>query len=213
MSATFDDVRINGSLVVGNGWNNVSPNIPRSALLQDDLAEYAIPLTEFRVWDTGALLPVAGVDDDLAFITGTFATNSPTIQTGDLKAVGAATTRYARAMIRLPAEYVGGQTVVLRFHAGMKTTVGDQTPGGTLDCEVFKSDEQEGISADLASAAVDDNINSLVRSDVDFAITEATLSPGDMLDVRVAVTVDDNASGTDVIGMIGSVTLLCDVKG
>lgn len=207
------DVAARFTKAVQFNWPLVTPDMPRANLLQDDEAVYTIPLTDFRIWDTGALLPLTGATDDLAFIIGTFATASPTIQTGDLKSVGATTTRYARALVRLPAEYVAGQTVILRFHAGMKTNVADQTPGATIDCAVYKSDEEEGISADLASAASSDNMNSLTLADVDFTITPDALSPGDLLDVRVSIMVDDNATGTDVIGMLGSVKLICDVKG
>lgn len=203
-------VRMNDTVTISKGWGNVSPNIPRSSLLQDDLAVYTIPMTEFRVWDAFETnLPGTSATDDLALIGGTFATASPTIQTSDLKTAGA-TTRYARALLRIPAEYVDAETVTLRFHAGMKTTISDGT--ATLDVQAFKVDEEEGISADLVATGAT-TINSLTMADKNFSITATALTAGDLLDVRIAVAVNDTATGNAVIAIIGSVKLLCDVKG
>ncbi len=208
--ATFDDVRINGNTVIGGGWANVSPGIPRASLLQDDLATYTIPLTDFRVWDAlHTNLPGTSATDDLALVGGTFTSASPTIQTSDLQDAGA-TSRYARVMIRIPAEYVGAQTVTLRFHAGMKTNPADVS--ATLDVQAYASDEEEGVSADLCSTAAT-TINSTTMADKDFLITPTALSAGDLLDVRITVAVNDAATGAEVIGIIGAVQLLCDVKG
>jgi hypothetical protein len=111
----------------------------------------------------------------------------------------------------MPAEYVEGQSVELRIHAGMLTTVADQSC--TVDVEVYKSDEDETSTGDLcADAAVTDNMNSLVFADIDFTITPTTLSPGDLLDVKITVTIDDDATATVVKGCIGSVQLLCDTR-
>jgi hypothetical protein len=153
-------------------------------------------------------LPDAGANDDLGLIGGTFASASPTLQTGDLKSAGA-TTRYARAQIRLPAEYQAGQTVVLRFHAGMLTTQSDGT--ATLDVQCYCSDEEAGISADLCATAAQ-SINSLTLADIDFSITPTSLTAGDLLDVRIAIAISDAAGATAVIGCIGAAKLLCDVR-
>ena len=210
MATTVDDFRTNGQFVMGGGWaGNVSPPIPQSVIEQQDLRPFAVPLTEFVVWDAmHTNLPGTSATDDLA-LTSNGITDSPTIQTSDLKAAGA-TTRYASRLFPVPPEYVAGQTLVLRFHAGMKTTVADTT--ATIDVEAFKSDETEGISADLVLTGAT-TINSLVLADKDFIVNPATLSPGDMLLVRVAVAINDGATGAAVIGMIGSATLACDCKG
>jgi len=110
----------------------------------------------------------------------------------------------------LPAEYVAGQSVSLRFHAGMLTTKADQAC--TLDIAVYKSDEDSTSTGDLASAATGDNMNSVTFADIDFTITPTTLSPGDLLDVQITVSADDNATATVVQGCIGSVQLLCDIR-
>ena len=206
--ATFDEpVVMEKQLTLMEG---VTPGLARSDLLQYNLQPYTIPWPAWRVWDSQHTnLPGTAATDDLALIGGTLGTNSPVIRAGDLKAAGA-TTRYARAHIVLPAEYVAGQTVVLRFHAGVETTVADNTC--TLDVEAYKSDEEGGISADLCATAAT-TINSLTLANKDFTITETTLNPGDTLDVRIAIACNDAATGTAVTPVIGAAKLLCDTKG
>lgn len=206
--ATFDEPVDFQAEVTFRG--TVSPGWTRDQLVQDNLKPYTIPWTWWRVFDAlQTNLPGTAATDDLALIGGTFATASPSIQAGDLKAAGA-TTRYARAQIPLPAEYVAGETVVLRFHAAVQTTIADASC--VLDVECFKTDEEVSISADLyAGAALD--INSTTFADKDFAVTPTVLVPGDLLDVRIAITCTDAATGTAVIPTIGAAKLLADVKG
>lgn len=200
------DLYVSGSITRGGS----GPSIARTDLTQENLAPYKIPLTDFRVWDAMAtVLPGTSATDDLALIGGTFGTNSPTIQTSDLKNAGA-TTRYARVLFNIPHEYVAGQTVTIRVHGGMKTTVASAS--ATVDVECYLSDDEEGISADLCTTAAQ-SINSLTDADLDFAITSTSIAPGDTLDIRIAVAVNDSATGTAVIGQIGAVTVLLDVCG
>ena len=184
--------------------------IARSKLAQTVLASYLVPWTAFRVWDAyHTVLPGTSATDDLALIGGTFATGSPSIQTSDLKGLGAIT-RYARFSIQLPPEYEDGETVVIRAHAGMLTTVADTS--ATIDFEVYESNSEAGISADLCATAAT-TINSLTLADKDFTITASGLSAGDWLDVRMTLVVNDGATGTVVQGIVGAVELLCDIKG
>lgn len=204
--------KIDGNLsVIGDiYWSGSHPLIQRSGLVQTVLAEYPIPWEAWRVWDAyHTVLPGTAATDDLALIGGTFATGSPSIQTEDLKAAGA-TNKYARCMIALPAEYEAGETVQLRFHAGMLTTIADTT--ATLIAAVYKSNEEAGIGSNLyAGAALD--VRSLTLADKDFALTSAGLSPGDILDVRINLAVNDAATGTAVKGIIGAAYLMCDIRG
>ncbi|KKM00313.1 hypothetical protein LCGC14_1805670 [marine sediment metagenome] len=190
-------------------WANVTPGMPRANLLQDNLQPFTIPLTEFVVWDAmHTNLPGTSATDDLALVSNGI-TDSPTIQTSDLDSAGA-TTRYASRLCPVPAEYVAGETLIVRFHAGMKTNAADNT--ATLDLQAYKSDEEEGVSADLCTTAAID-INNTVMIDADFTVTPDDLSPGDLLLLRIAVAVNDAAGGAPVIGIVGSAKLLCDVKG
>lgn len=195
------DVSIGGTL---------SPPISRSGLLQENLAVYPIPWTFFRVWDAQQTnLPGTGASDDLELTGGTFATGVPSIQTGDVK--NATTTRYARFQIQLPPEYVTGETVVIRLHAGMRTTVASVSC--TADLEVYKSGREFIVSGSDICATSAISINSLTLADRDFTITAATLSPGDILDVRLTIACNDSATPGAVIGVVGSAELCCDIRG
>lgn len=200
------DMLVQGDLIVtGN-----SPAKSRSDLTQEDNARFPIPLDSWRVWDAMATnLPGTSATDDLGFIGGTFGSASPSIQTSDLKAAGS-TTRYARVVTKLPHSYVAGQSVTIRAHAGMKTTVADTA--ATIDFEAYRSNDETGIGSDLVTTAAT-TINSLTLANKDFILSTGTLLPGDTLDIRMTVLVNDAATGTAVIGLVGGVELLLDVKG
>lgn len=213
------DLRVNGdftsttmtlpSASVGNAQVKVGAEIARSKLALDSNQKYVVPLTDFRVWDAmNTVLPGTSSNDDLALVGGTLGTSSPTIQTGDVK--NTTVTRYARALVALPPEYEDGETVTIRLHAGMITTVASSS--ATVDVECYKSDKESGVGSDLCSTAAQD-INSLTFDDMDFTITPTGLVAGDLLDVRIAIAVSDSATVTAVIGAIGSVELLADVRG
>jgi hypothetical protein len=184
--------------------------IARTKLAQETLTKYPIKLTDFRVHDAmQTVLPNPSANDDLGLYGGTFGTDSPMLKTYDVKAAGAVTL-YARVLVELPAEYDDAETVEIRIHAEMQTTVADTT--ATVDVECYESDKEGGISADLCATAAQ-SINSLVDDDYDFTITATDLVSGDVLDIRIAVAVNDAATGTAVVAAIGSVELLCDIRG
>lgn len=197
------DLRLTGS---------ISPLKARSSVLAlSELEIFNIPWTAWRVWDAlQTNLPGTAASDDLALVGGTFGTNSPSIQSRDLKSAGGAVAGYARCQIELPWEYDDGQTVQIMFHAGMLTTVADSD--ATLDIQCYETDEERGISADLASAAGVNNMNSLTLADITFTIDSTNLVAGDLLDLRVSISIEDAATGTAVIGCIGAAQLLCDVR-
>ena len=197
------DLRVNGS---------ISPKISKANLLAlAELQSFPIPLTDFRVWDAlQTLLPGTPSSDDLGLVGGTFGTGTPSIRTEDLKAAGS-TTKLARFLVQLPWEYVAAESVTLRFKAGMITTVAGTS--ATLDCEAYKlqEDPDDAIGSDLVSTAAQ-SINSLTFANADFALTPTSLSPGDILDVRITMVVNDGASATAVIGGITNAKLLADVR-
>lgn len=203
------DIIVPGSIRLGG---SLSPAVAKGSILSmAELQPFPIPLTDWRVWDalqTG--LPGTPSSDDLALIGGTFGTATPSIRTEDLKAAGA-TNKRARFLIQLPWEYVAGESVTLRFKAGMITTVA--TPTATLDCEAYKlqEDPDDAIGSDLVSTAAT-TMNSTTFANIDFVITPTSLSPGDILDVRVTIAINDGATATAVIGGITSAKLLCDVR-
>jgi hypothetical protein len=214
------DLLVTGNVAVGsmslpsNAVTNDSVSataaITRSKLEQETLADYMVPWEAFKVWNAYQTpLPGTPLTDDLGLVGGTFGSASPSIQTEDLKAAGA-TTSYARFAVQLPPEYVDGETVVIRCHAGMLTTVADTS--ATLDVECYESNSEAGIGSDLCATSAT-SINSVTLADKDFTITASGLSAGDWLDVRLTVTVTDAATGTAVKALIGRVSLCCDIKG
>lgn len=187
------------------------PDIKREQLAQSQLLPYVVPLTDMRVHDAiQTNLPGTAASDDLGIIGTAFGTASPVLQAGDLKAAGP-TTRYARFLTRLPAEYAdSGETIQVVIHAGMVTTVADTSCTVGLQC--YKSDQEAGIGSDLVVEAAQD-INSLTHADITFTITPTGLVAGDVLDLRIAIACNDAATGTAVIPQIGNVELRCDVRG
>lgn len=203
-----NNLHVTGNVTIGG---SLFPTIDRDGLTQENLAVYPIPWTAWRIWnaiETG--LTATGNTDDLAIVGGTWGTGTPSIQTGDLKNAGA-TTRYARCQVQLPPEYVAGETVVIRLHAGMITTAASSA--ATADLEVYLSNREFLVDgSDLCSTAAQ-SINSTTLADRDFTITATSLAPGDILDIRLNITVNDSATVTAVIGCVGSAELLIDIKG
>jgi len=182
--------------------------IARSALVQDDLQPYPVPVAQLRVWDAPSTVAVAAsaANDDLAVVYNTFLTAGPTVETGDLKNAGA-TTRKVGFEFVVPPEYVAGQTITLRANAGMKTTVASTS--ATIDFQVAR---RAAPTVDVCATAAQ-SINSLDAADKDFTITPTAVVPGDILDVVCSVAVSDTATETAVIGQINSIVLLLDIKG
>lgn len=205
-------VTVPGDLVVPGNLRvsgSITPALARSNILAlSELEPFVVPWTSWRVWDAlHTNLPGTAATDDLALIGGTWASASPSIQSLDFG--GTSTTAYARAQIPIPWEYEDGQTVVLRFHAGMLTTVADDVC--TLDVVCYETDEEAGIGADICATAAQ-SINSLVLADIDFTITPTALAAGDLLDVRITVYGNDAGDLGVMKACIGSVKLLCDVR-
>ncbi len=207
LNTVSGDLQINGDL---RYTGSLKPDVPRSNLAQTALAAYPIPWTAWRVHDALATnLPGTSAADDLALVGGTFGSASPSLQSYDVKAAGAVTL-YARASLWLPPEYDAGQTVKLRFHAGMLTTAADVS--ATLDAALYKSDGEAGIGSDLVTTAAQ-SINSTTLADKDFDISATLLSPGDVLDLRIAVAINDASTATTVAAILGAASLLLDIRG
>jgi hypothetical protein len=196
------NIRLNGTIT--------PPKAKTDVLALAELQAFPIPLTNFRVWDAlQTNLPGTPAADDLGLVGGTFGTATPSLRTQDCKTL--TNSNYARVLVQLPWEYVAGETVTLRFKAGMITTVAGTS--ANLDCEVYKlqEDPDDAIGSDLVSTAAT-TMNSLVFGNIDFVVTSSSLSPGDILDVRVKTAIVDSVTATAVIAGITSAKLLCDVR-
>lgn len=197
-------------LTIRKTGTDILEDINRTELSQDENQIYVIAPSEWKTWDAMQTnLPGTAAADDLELTTGTLGTNFPCIQTGDLKAAGA-TTRYAATTVKIPPEYDDGETITIRVSGGMLTTVSDTT--ATIDFEAYNNDGDNTSSADLVTTAAQ-SINSLTFANKDFVVTPTNVLRGDELVIRMAIAVNDGATGTAVIGCAGKVSLLLDVRG
>jgi len=219
-STIQSDVRINGALIantvsastrsITGAMLTTNAEVERTQLKQDPNVEFPVNLTDLRVHDALAtVLPGTPSADDLGLDTGTFGTEAPHVTAGDLKAAGA-TTRYARFLLALPAEYDDGETVTVRINGHVETTVSDGTC--TVDVEAYEVADDLTVGSDLCTTGAT-SINSLTAADKDFTITPTGLVAGDVLDVRVAIACNDGATATVVEPVISKISLICDVRG
>jgi len=167
-----------------------------------DQVEYSAGQFLIELWGTPA-------ENSLMIVGGTHGTNAPSLQTPDFKNNHAAATYTTRGELQLPWEYIAASSVTIRLHAGMLTTVASDAC--TVDLAVYKSDENSTSTGDLCATAAT-NMNDLTFADLDFTITSSTLSPGDLLDVKITVSAYDEDDTGAMKACIGSVQLLCDVR-
>lgn len=207
MTTTTENLIVSGDLTVAGSLNGFS----RSKIDLETGQEFPVNLTSFRVHDAfQTVLPNPSATDDLGMYGGTFGTDPPALKTYDVKTVGA-TNLYARALVQLPYNYVATESVTIRASAGMEGAVADTSC--TLDLVAYKSSEDgQNIGADLVNVAAID-INSLTFADRNFTLTASTLAPGDILDIRFHVAVNDGAGASPVQAVIGAVKLVCDTRG
>jgi hypothetical protein len=185
--------------------------LTRNNISQEDLVAYPISPTDWRVWDTiNTPLPAAAASDDLGVELGTFATDFPKLTAGDVKTLSSAR-KAITDRVRVPAEYIAGETLRLRFKAGMVTN--PASASCTLDVECFKSDRAGLVSGSDRYAGAAQSINSTTLADYDFALDVTGINPGDILIVRITITYADVATGTAVKPVITAAELLCDIKG
>ena len=208
------DLSISGDCRIGG---SITPAKAKSAILQQESAQaFPIPLTDFRTFDAmGTPLPSAGTQaDDLWLVGGTHGTNTPTLQSDDHDSEGSPQKCYGRVLVQLPWEYVAGSAITLRFMAGMITNIADQAATTSLDCSVYKQedDPDDAIGSDLCTTIAQIAVNSTTFANQDFTVTATGLSAGDILDVLITTAVDDDATGTAVIMGISWAHLLCDVR-
>lgn len=207
MATRFDaDVDITGRVTASQGF---SGPLNRSQIVQETLKAYPLELSSFRIWDAFQTSLTTAASDDLGLTAGAFATGVPYITSGDVKATSG--TRYARTTFVLPPEYDAGQSITLRFAAGMLTTVSDTSC--TVDAEAYLSARDTLKSgSDLVSTAAT-SINSLTFGNKDFTITATGRTAGDTLDIRIAIIWVDAATATAVIGAISNAEVLLSIRG
>lgn len=206
MATTFDQaVTINGSLAVQS-----LTGASRGSLSQDTSQVYSLEFVNMRVWDAfQTALSATAAADDLGLATGTFATGAPYLVSRDLNALGA-TTGYARCLFTLPPEYSQSASVAIRLYGGMLTSVASVS--ATVDAEIYRLDKDTTIGgSDLVTTAAT-SINSTSFAAKDFSMTYAGLSPGDVLDIRLAIAAN-SATASSHFAAIASAEMLLTIRG
>lgn len=183
--------------------------LTRTEFAIEQSVPYAVPLTSLVVHDAAITkLPGTAANDDMGLITGTPGTNALRLQGVDFG--GTSTDEKAAFEFVLPAEYKAGESVVARILAGMVTTVSDGT--ATVDVEAWLVGDDGTVGSDLCATAAQ-SLNSLTAANLDFVITATSLSPGDVLYVRVAFGGSDTGNAGVMIPQINSIKMLLSVRG
>lgn len=213
MSSTLNNTTFTGESIFNGTMrlpSNINGEIGATNLAQRVLQQFLLPLQDFVVHNAiQSGLPNPSAADDLGLYGATYATNAPQILTYDVKSAGAVTL-YARfPNLIVPACYDTGETIELFIHTGMEGALADTT--ATLDVEVLVNDGEGGYSgADrYVGAALD--VNSLTWASKQFDLGTG-LTPGDHLDIRLTLAVNDAAGGSSVQAGISRVTLRCDTR-
>lgn len=194
---------------VNNDAIVASAGIERIKLEQNTLQPFAVPFEGLRVWDAyQTTLPGTSASDDLGLYGGTWASASQLVRTYDIKTL--TTSLYARFRFSIPPEYDPGETINVRFHCGMVTTVADTSC--TIDLVAYLVNDEGSIGSDLCTTAAQ-SMNSLTYADKDFTITPTGIVAGDTFDCRVHISSVDSATATAVIAAIGAIWFLLDIKG
>ena len=203
------DVTINGAL---NVLGSISGPIARTNLMAEANTVVGVPLSEFVVWDsvTQAFLPSVGAADDCGMVLGAFGTALPYIGSKQLNAAGAST-QYARTQVVVPPEYIAGNAISIRVYGGMITSVASVS--ATVDCELYKAAKTSTLvsGSDLVSTAAT-TINSLTFAAVTFVVTPTTVSPGDLLDLRLAL-ITNSATASSHFAAVSAVDFLYATRG
>lgn len=188
---------------------NSTAAIKPSKLEQQSAQIFPIPLTDARVWDDfRALVPDTAANDDLGLITGTWGTDTPTLQSGDGKAT--TITRRAGFAFRIPHNFVSAGTLVIRARGGMVTTISDDV--ATVDLEVYEADLDGGVGSDLCQTSAV-SVNSLTKVNADFTIDATGLVAGDLLYLRLTAAITDAATGTAVIVEVSDINARLTTQG
>lgn len=184
--------------------------IAKTKITQVNLEEHGIALSSMRVHDApGTVLPNTPATDDLGYVRGAWGTDALTLQTIDQDSNGTPTASYAYFEYPITHEYVLGETIQFEISAGMITTIADTT--ATADLEIYVNNGDGAVGSDLCATAAQ-SINTLLTNTLDFTVTSGSLAKGDVLECRLAVTIEDGSTGAAVIGEIRTVKLKRDIR-
>lgn len=144
-------------------------------------------MDEWLIWDSATLAPLTATAnaDDLGYTLGTRATDAPL-----LHAVNddAETIQYARQQVVVPSNYIAGQAISLAITVA-EGAVADTDAG--IDCDVYR---QAAPTVDINSTALQSVLGAAGTKT--FVLTPTNVVPGETLDIRIFLDIDDNAGAT-----------------
>lgn len=139
------------------------------------------------IWDSATLAPLTATanTDDLGYTLGTLATDAPL-----LHAVNddAETIQYARQQVVVPSNYIAGQAISLAITVA-EGAAADTDAG--IDANVYR---QIAPTVDINSTALQSVLGAAGTKT--FVLTPTNVVPGETLDVRIFLDIDDNAGAT-----------------
>lgn len=196
--AEYRVINVNGT----NTWAVVggSSTTGQASLL------FPLSMEGWHVWD--AMEKNIGVTaltaDDLILTTGTYGTSEPTLNTSTATALDVS--QYARRQFAVPENYVAGGAITVTVKAACVTHIADTT--GTLMVAAYRraAPTVNVVStggADVAGTA------GTTPTDFVFSFTTTNVVAGDILDIRLATTINDSTTaGTIQISEV-HVAALC----
>lgn len=134
---------------------------------------------------------------DLGLVTSG---NAHYISAGDV--MGVTVSRKATFELLLPHDYVAGETVKLRFMAGMLTNTASVS--AQLDVSAYVSAQDGTVGSDICDTAIQ-SINSTTIAAKDFELQSSGLVPGDRIFVEITIAAQDG-SGSDA-----RTPIICDI--
>jgi hypothetical protein len=118
------------------------------------------------------------------------------------------------AQFQLPPEYVAAASCVLRIPSNIVKTGAAVDNGSTLDAEVFKSAGNGTVGADICATAAVTFAAVDTWYDKDFTITAASLSPGDVINIKFTASIIDSEAGAGTLRLnMETPYLLLSVQG
>jgi len=171
---------------------------------QAELRSVKIPFQNLRN-DDFSVMDATGGAGLFSFTDGGFGTGTMTVD-GEA-ASGNSKTDTLQFEYVLPANYVASADVKMVVAA--IESVGAATDSTTISAEVYESDGNGGVSADLAASWVSADVTDS-WGDKTLTITDAGLVAGDKLRVYIRIVTNDTGGAIGTIAQIGEITMQHD---
>jgi len=180
---------------------------PRANLLQEDAVTYPIPLIDFR-WADGTIPDTTGAAGNPQIVIGGWGSGTGIFRGEDAQAAEKTETLFIDFAV--PECYVASETITAKVSARYNDAGANTMATKTIDCEAYEIAQAGTAGSDLCATAAQ-TITGTMAS-YSFTITDASISPGDMLRVYFRIVVEGNSGGV-VKAEFGGATIDLDIKG